>query len=73
MNPPRKGLDPAVRDRLLALRPRELLYLSCNPRTLARDAAELGVRGGYGLEPLQPMDFLPHTAHVETLAVFRRG
>ena len=73
VDPPRKGLDPQVLATILAEPPEQLLYLSCDPATLARDLAQLvGGSGPYGLEGLQPLDFFPQTTHVETLAILRR-
>jgi 23S rRNA (uracil1939-C5)-methyltransferase len=73
VDPPRKGLEPAALQALLAEPPATLLYLSCDPATLARDLAGLAGEGGpYQLESLQPLDFFPQTSHVETLAVLRR-
>ena len=53
--------------------PRTLLYLSCDPATLARDLGRLVGAGGYALESLQPLDFFANTSHVETLAVLRQS
>jgi len=51
--------------------PGKILYLSCNPTTLARDLAVL--RKTYDIASIRTFDFFPHTAHIETLAVLRRG
>ena len=72
VDPPRKGLDEAALAAIVAVGPTRLLYLSCDPATLARDLAVLVRDGGYGLEWLQPIDFFPNTSHVETLAVLGR-
>jgi 23S rRNA (uracil747-C5)-methyltransferase len=69
-NPPRRGLD---RDSLLLLRtirPTMLLYSSCNPETLCRDAQDLSQ--DFRLERIEPFDMFPFTTHLEVLAVFRR-
>lgn len=71
LDPPRKGLERAVVETLLACPPERILYLSCDPATLARDLALL-CAGGYRLELVQPIDFFPNTSHVETLAVLQR-
>jgi 23S rRNA (uracil1939-C5)-methyltransferase len=70
LNPPRKGAAPEVLQGILGLAPRAILYVSCNPDTLARDAAVLVGTGAYRLVRLQPVDFFPLTAHVETVALF---
>jgi 23S rRNA (uracil1939-C5)-methyltransferase len=72
LDPPREGCSPAVIDGLFGrVRPARVAYVSCNPEALARDLA-LIVRHGYRVEPLQPVDMFPHTAHVETVAVLTR-
>lgn len=72
VDPPRKGLDPASLEAILTAPPPLLLYLSCDPATLARDLRQLHGSGGYRVEQVQPIDFFPHTSHVETLAVLER-
>ena len=73
LNPARKGAGEAVIAALRSARPRAVVYLSCNPEALAIDAASLCSGGLYRLERIQPLDFFPHTAHVETLALLRRN
>lgn len=68
VDPPRRGLESAVRDALITHPVSRLLYLSCDPATLARDLGAL-VQGPYRLERVQPFDFFPNTSHVECLAV----
>lgn len=68
VDPPRKGLDGPVRQALIEQPVQKLLYLSCDPATLARDLEAL-VSGPYQLESLQPLDFFPNTSHIECLAV----
>lgn len=72
VDPPRKGLDPATLAVVLAAPPPVLLYLSCDPATLARDLGQL-TQAGYTLDQVQPIDFFPQTSHVETLAVLHRN
>lgn len=71
LNPPRKGCAPAVLAELVRLAPRAIAYLSCDPDTLARDLAALAERG-YRTLTVTPFDMLPHTPHVEALALLRR-
>jgi len=72
VNPPRRGMDPALAEAVRGAGPRALLYVSCNPETLARDAALLCAGGAYRVALIQPVDFFPQTDHVETAAVLRR-
>ena len=72
LDPPRKGLDSFVVDAILAQPPQTLIYLSCDPATLARDLGQF-TASAYRLEQIQPIDFFPQTIHVETLAVLRRN
>lgn len=73
IDPPREGAEAVVRA-LAALRaaerPRRLVYVSCNPLTLARDAAILAHGGGYRLAAAGVVNMFPHTGHVESIAVF---
>ncbi|MDB5105475.1 MAG: rlmD [Fibrobacteres bacterium] len=68
VDPPRKGLEVPVRDALGRMRPARLVYVSCNPATLARDARAL--EGSMRLVSVSPVDMFPHTRHVECVAVF---
>lgn len=72
LNPPRSGCAPAVLAQVARLSPRLVAYLSCHPGTLARD---LAVLAGAGLRPttVLPLDMLPHTPHVEALALVERA
>jgi 23S rRNA (uracil1939-C5)-methyltransferase len=73
LDPPRKGLEPSALAAILATPPERLLYLSCDPATLARDLGALAGAGGpYRLSAAQPLDFFPQTNHVETLATLIR-
>jgi 23S rRNA (uracil1939-C5)-methyltransferase len=72
LDPPRKGLDPRVLAAIAACPPPQLLYLSCDPATLARDLRQLCTEG-YQLISVQPIDFFPNTTHVETLARLTRA
>ncbi|MBM4372038.1 MAG: 23S rRNA (uracil(1939)-C(5))-methyltransferase RlmD [Deltaproteobacteria bacterium] len=73
VDPPRKGLEPATLESVLACPPETLVYLSCDPATLARDLGRLADSGPFRLGSATPIDFFPNTSHVETLAVLRRS
>ncbi len=68
LDPPRSGLSSAATDEIIALAAARIVYLSCDPATLARDTARLR-DGGYSLESIQGFDLFPQTPHVEALAV----
>ncbi len=72
MNPPRKGLAPAVAAALGRVATPRIVYLSCDAESFARDAAML-VRTGYVLERVQPFDMMPHTEHVEVVGELVRA
>ena len=69
VDPPRKGLDKAVVQAFLESEPKQIVYLSCNPATLARDLFDLKEK--YDIEFVQPWDMFPQTANVETLVSLR--
>lgn len=66
LNPPRKGCEQTFLDGIGRLKPSKLIYISCDPATLARDLAYLR-NFGYNIDKVQPFDMFPQTAHVETV------
>ncbi|HET7541517.1 MAG TPA: RsmD family RNA methyltransferase [Polyangiaceae bacterium] len=72
VNPPRRGLSAEVRRRAASLEPGAILYMSCEPATLARDLSHLSELG-YAAEQVWPFDMIPHSSAVESLVVLRRG
>jgi 23S rRNA (uracil1939-C5)-methyltransferase len=71
LDPPRKGCEPELLKKLASLKPKRLVYVSCNPVTLARDLALLSERG-YRINSIQPVDLFPHTYHIESVAGLTR-
>lgn len=67
LNPPRKGCEPKCLEGIGLLSPKKLIYISCDPATLARDLNILATFG-YRVDQVQPFDMFPHTAHVECVA-----
>ncbi|HEX9060549.1 MAG TPA: 23S rRNA (uracil(1939)-C(5))-methyltransferase RlmD [Clostridia bacterium] len=68
VDPPRKGCDEKLLETLVRIQPERIVYVSCNPSTLARDLGYLTVNGFRVLE-VQPVDMFPYTAHVETVCL----
>jgi 23S rRNA (uracil1939-C5)-methyltransferase len=73
VDPPRAGLVGKALGRVGALGAPRLVYVSCNPTTLAGNAKELVAQHGYSLERVRPVDMFPHTPHVESVALFTRS
>ena len=65
MDPPRAGSSKAFLDALITLAPKKVVYISCNPETLARDLHYLQQHSDYRVRRIQPVDMFPHTAHIE--------
>jgi len=72
VDPPRAGLSQKVVRRIIEAAPRRIVYVSCNPTTLAPNAAQL-VEAGYALERVRPLDMFPQTPHIECVAAFGHG
>jgi len=71
LDPPRKGCDETVLDTIIRSAPSRIVYVSCNPSTLARDLAFLK-HHGYPTKEIQPVDMFPHTSHVECVTLMSR-
>jgi 23S rRNA (uracil1939-C5)-methyltransferase len=71
LDPPRTGLLDAVIAGISRISPEKIIYISCNPATLARDAAKICEGGKYEIESLTACDMFPQTSHVESLCVLR--
>jgi 23S rRNA (uracil1939-C5)-methyltransferase len=72
VDPPRAGLSRKALRRMARLEPSRIVYVSCNPTTLAANVKELGKQWGYRLERVRPVDMFPHTPHVEAVALLMR-
>lgn len=71
VDPPRAGCDKKLLDAIIAGKPERVVYVSCDPATLARDIKRL-CEGGYALKEVQPVDMFPWTRHVESVACLER-
>jgi 23S rRNA (uracil1939-C5)-methyltransferase len=71
VDPPRTGMSREAMQAIVAIRAARVVYVSCDPATMARDARRL-LDGGYDLASLQAFDLFPNTPHVESLGVFER-
>ena len=71
VDPPRKGCDEACLETMLKMQPKRIVYVSCDPATLARDLKIL-TEGGYELKRVRPCEMFPQTVHVETVALLSK-
>lgn len=71
VDPPRKGCDNKLLNAIGEVKPERVVYVSCDPSTLARDLKELDILG-YKTIVVQPVDMFPHTAHIENVALLER-
>jgi 23S rRNA (uracil1939-C5)-methyltransferase len=71
VDPPRKGCAPELLEAIVEVNPERVVYVSCNPATLARDLKHL-VGNGYEVRAVQPVDLFPQTSHVETVCLMSR-
>mgnify|MGYP000761479496 CR=1 FL=1 len=71
LDPPRKGCDEATLSAVVRMAPRRVVYVSCNPETLARDLALL-TKKGYHVESSTPVDMFPHSEHIEVVCALSR-
>ena len=72
MDPPRAGSSEKFLDALIKLSPKTVVYVSCNPETLARDLEYLRKNSGYKVRKIQPVDMFPHTQHIETVVLMTK-
>ncbi len=69
VDPPRKGCSDELIDNLLKISPQKILYISCNPATLAKNLKQICESGKYSVSVVAPVDMFPRTSHVETIAL----
>jgi 23S rRNA (uracil1939-C5)-methyltransferase len=73
VDPPRSGLSQKIVRRIIEAAPRRIVYVSCNPTTLAPNAAQLVADGGYSLRRVRAVDMFPQTPHIECVALLERS
>ncbi|MCD4677275.1 MAG: 23S rRNA (uracil(1939)-C(5))-methyltransferase RlmD, partial [Desulfobacula sp.] len=66
-DPPRVGMHKDIVQQVLSISPEKIVYVSCNPATLARDLEMLHLK--YDIKEIQPIDMFPHTYHIESVAL----
>ncbi len=71
VDPPRAGIERQALDAIISIKPQIIAYVSCDPSTLARDAARL-INGGYRLVEVMPFDLFPQTYHIESISIFEK-
>lgn len=72
MDPPRAGSDTKFLDSLIKMSPQKVVYISCNPETLARDLEYISENSEYKVQKIQPVDMFPHTSHIECVVLLDR-
>lgn len=72
VDPPRKGCEESLLEAMIEMNPNRIVYVSCNPSTLARDLAILA-EGGYQTKKVQPVDLFPQTSHTEVVCLLERN
>lgn len=72
VDPPRKGCEEIVLETIAKMDPKRIIYISCNPSTLARDVEKLS-KLGYKMEIAHPVDLFGHTMHVEAIILMTRS
>jgi 23S rRNA (uracil1939-C5)-methyltransferase len=70
LDPPRTGAKEIIKS-IISINPKKILYVSCNPTTLARDLKDL-IKAGYNLKKIQPFDMFPQTFHIESLSLLEK-
>ena len=71
VDPPRKGCDEALLECITKMEPKRIVYVSCDPQTLARDLREFR-KHGYDPQYVTPLDMLPMTEHIESCCLLKR-
>ena len=73
MDPPRAGSDTKFLESLIKMSPKTVVYVSCNPETLARDIDYLSKNSDYKVQKIQPVDMFPHTAHIVCVCLITKN